>query len=229
MSVSRVAPASWAALGLVLVSGAGCQSLTWDDYMEAGYDAYQDGRYVEAEQMYMAAAERAETFESRDPRRMTTVNNLADLFVAVNRLEDAEVLYRQVVVMIEETEGPDHPELAVGLDKLAEFYADREMYAEAEPTLRARGRHPGIRLRTRSSGCRGASGGAGCRLRSPGVCGDAERVYQRALVILETELGPENVRVADVLENYAGLLRKTEQGARASELEARALAIRAAP
>ena len=62
-----------------------------------------------------------------------------------------------------------------------------------------------------------------------GKYAEAEPLYQRALGIWETALGPEHPNVASVLENYAVLLRKTGRESQAAEMEARAKAIRARP
>lgn len=56
---------------------------------------------------------------------------------------------------------------------------------------------------------------------------EAEPLYQRALAIREKALGPEQPDVADVLENYASLMRKIGNDAEAEKLEARAATIRA--
>ncbi len=63
--------------------------------------------------------------------------------------------------------------------------------------------------------------------RLQGKYAEAEPLYQRALGIYETALGPEHPHVADTLENYADLLRKMERDAEAEEMEKRAKAIRA--
>ena len=55
---------------------------------------------------------------------------------------------------------------------------------------------------------------------------EAEPLYRRALAILEKALGPEHPNVAQVLENYAELLRKTNRKTEAAKMEARAKAIR---
>ena len=60
-----------------------------------------------------------------------------------------------------------------------------------------------------------------------GQYAEAEPLYQRALAIWEKALGPEHLNVAQSLENYADLLRKTGRADEAAELEARAQAIRA--
>ena len=56
---------------------------------------------------------------------------------------------------------------------------------------------------------------------------DAEPLYRRSLAINEKVLGPEHPDVAQSLENYAALLRKTGRADEAVEMEARAKAIRA--
>ncbi len=56
---------------------------------------------------------------------------------------------------------------------------------------------------------------------------EAAPLYRRALAIYEKALGPEHPDVAQSLENYAALLRKTGRADEVEELEARAKAIRA--
>ncbi len=55
----------------------------------------------------------------------------------------------------------------------------------------------------------------------------AEPLYKRSLAIKEKALGSEHSDVAQNLENYATLLRKTNRDAEATRTEARATAIRA--
>ncbi len=56
---------------------------------------------------------------------------------------------------------------------------------------------------------------------------DAEPLYQRSRTILERALGLEHPNVAQSLENYAALLRKTGRPKKAAKMEAHANAIRA--
>jgi tetratricopeptide (TPR) repeat protein len=59
-----------------------------------------------------------------------------------------------------------------------------------------------------------------------GKYAEAEPLYKRALAISEKALGADHPAVADVLENYASLLRTTGRDSEAEKLEARASAIR---
>ena len=66
----------------------------------------------------------------------------------------------------------------------------------------------------------------GLRRRAFGYA-EAQPLYKRALAIREKALGPEHPDVAQSLENYSALLRKTGRSDEAAILEARAKAIRA--
>ena len=59
-----------------------------------------------------------------------------------------------------------------------------------------------------------------------GKYAEAEPLFQRALAIVVKVLGPEHPNVAQMLENYAGLLRKMDRNEEVEELEERARAIR---
>ena len=49
---------------------------------------------------------------------------------------------------------------------------------------------------------------------------EAEALFQRALAVLEADYGPEHPDMAQIMENHAILLRKTERGGGAEEPEA---------
>ena len=46
-----------------------CSVVSWEEYMDAGYDAHQDGRYAKSEEMFLVAAQLAESFSPDDERR----------------------------------------------------------------------------------------------------------------------------------------------------------------
>ena len=64
-------------------------------------------------------------------------------------------------------------------------------------------------------------------LYAQGRYAEAEPLYKRSLAIWEGALGPEHPNVATALENYSVLLRETGRYDEATEMEARAAAIRA--
>ena len=214
---------------VVHFASAACGGLQWEDYMEAAYHARQDGRYREAEELLLVAADYAAAFPANDLRRAMTLNDLAEICVAEQRHAEAEVLYRQATEVIESALGPDHLDLAAHLAMVAAFYAEQGIYTEAEPRYEravailepALGwAHPDVADNVAAL--------ASVYYRQ-GLHAEAEPLYESALAVLELALEPDNVRLAEILEEYAGLLRATNRGAEAGPLEARARRIRAAP
>lgn len=214
---------------LVCLAPAACRGLQWEDYMEAAYHARQDGRYREAEELLLVAADHAAAFPANDLRRAMTLNDLAEICVAEERHAEAEVLYRQATEVIEAALGPAHLDLASHLARVAAFYAEQGIYSEAEPRYEravaimepALGwAHPDVAANLAAL--------ASIYYRQ-GLHAEAEPLFERALAVLELALEPDNVRLAEVLEEYAGLLRATNRGGEAGPLEARARRIRATP
>ncbi|MDE2905112.1 MAG: tetratricopeptide repeat protein [Acidobacteriota bacterium] len=214
---------------VVCFAPAACGGLQWEDYMEAAYHARQDGRYREAEELLLVAADHAAAFPANDLRRAMTLNDLAEICVAEQRHAEAEVLYRQATEVIETALGPDHPDLAAHLATVGAFYAEQGIYSEAEPRYERAvaileraldWTHPDVAALLASL--------ASVYYRQ-GLHAEAEPLYERSLAVLELALEPDNVRLAEILEEYAGLLRATNRGAEAGPLEARARRIRAAP
>ena len=54
----------------------------------------------------------------------------------MGRYADAEPLYRRSLAILEAKLGPDHPDVATGLNNLAALYRAQGRYAEAEPLYR---------------------------------------------------------------------------------------------
>ncbi|MCY4122164.1 MAG: tetratricopeptide repeat protein [Acidobacteria bacterium] len=214
---------------LVHLGPAACRGLQWEDYMEAAYHARQDGRYREAEELLLLAADSAADFPPADLRRAMTLNDLAEICIVEARHTEAEVLYRQATEVIEAALGPDHLDLARHLATVAAFYAEQGVYTEAEPRYEravaimepALGwAHPDLAANHAAL--------ASVYYRQ-GLHVEAEPLYERALAVLELALEPDNVRLAEILEEYAGLLRATNRGVAAGPLEARARRIRTTP
>lgn len=231
LSATRRLPSRSLVFFLLIVglAQAGCRGLQWEDYMEAAYHARQDGRYREAEELLLVAADHAAAFPADDLRRAMTLNDLAEICIAEQRHSEAEVLYRQATEVIEAALGPEHLDLAAHLTTVAAFYAEQGIYTEAEPRYQravaimepALGwAHPDLAANFASL--------ASVYYRQ-GLHAEAEPLFERALAVLDLVLEPDNVVLAEILEEYAGLLRATNRGVEAGPLEARARRIRATP
>ena len=73
---------------------------------------------------------------ARSSRCGESLNNLARLLQATNRLAEAEPLMRRALAIDEKSFGPDHPDVAIGLNNLAQLLQATNRLAEAEPLMR---------------------------------------------------------------------------------------------
>jgi len=64
-----------------------------------------------------------------------SLNNLAALYHAQGRYDEAEPLYRRALALYEQVLGPIHPLVAQCLNNLAALYHAQGRYADAEPLL----------------------------------------------------------------------------------------------
>lgn len=220
---------SLAACGLA-ASLVACQypGFGWEDLMEAGHEAYLHGQHADAEELLLEALARTDRFPP-DVRRVTTLTALAELADAQLRPEEAETLYREALAAAEQALGPVHLDLAPLVVTLADRYAGQNLHAEAAPLyeravvlLEAElGRyHLDVAL---------ALAGLASAYYHQGFHAEAAPLYERSLEVLEVMLEPDNVRLVDLLAEYAGTLRATERGLEAVAIERRVLAMRSAP
>ncbi len=117
----------------IAVPAAFAQDTKWEKANAAGMEAYQQGRYAEAEKRWLAALEEAENFGPDDQRLATSLNNLALLYQAQGKYAEAEPLYQRSLGIMEKVLGPEHPDVAASLNNLAELYRNQGRYAAAEP------------------------------------------------------------------------------------------------
>ena len=182
--------------------------------------------HAAAEPLYRRALAIDErSFGPEHPNVATSLNNLAQLLKATNRLAEAEPLYRRALAIDETSFGPEHPNVARDLNNLAQLLQATNRLAEAEPLMRRAlaidetsfgPEHPEVATDLNNL--------AGL-LQATNRLAEAEPLYRRALAIDETSFGPEHPKVAIRLNNLAQLLQATNRLAEAEPLMRRALAI----
>ena len=93
-----------APLCVVFVSTqASAQSTAWDTTTSAGLEAYEQGRFGEAEEYLSAALKEAENSGPGDPHLATSLNNLAPLYRTQGKHAEAEPLYKRALAIFEKT------------------------------------------------------------------------------------------------------------------------------
>ena len=109
------------------------QSEQWQDHNDAGTEAYRRGNYVEAEKQLVTALTIAEGIGTENPEVATSLSNLALLYDAQGRYDEAEPLYRRALAIQEKTLDPNDPFVAISLTNLGHLYRIQGRYSEAEP------------------------------------------------------------------------------------------------
>src|SRR5207253_2468433 len=183
------------------------QELHWDKSMAAAGKARQEGRYSEAERLFIDAIKEVEGFGPGDPRLPASLNSLAELYRTRSKYAEAEALYKRALVIREKTLGADHPQVATSLHNLAVVYHDERNYAEAEPLYRR-----ALAIWEKAGGMENPEAAAtlnslGELYRTQGKYAEAEPLYRRALAIWEKTGGPENPEAAATLSSLAELYR----------------------
>jgi tetratricopeptide (TPR) repeat protein len=104
------------------VAGLSAQEGLWERATTAGGQAFNQGYYAEASQQFQAALVLTEAFKPDDPRRVTSLMNLATAYQAQGQYLDAAPLYQQALTLQEQLLGPDHPQLIEILEAYEGFY-----------------------------------------------------------------------------------------------------------
>lgn len=94
---------------------------------------YKQGRYQEAEQLYIQSREIREKSLGKDhPDVAAVVRDLAYLYASQGKYQLAEVLYKSSQSILEEAYGKEHPDLAYIKSDIAWIYFKMANYEEAE-------------------------------------------------------------------------------------------------
>lgn len=117
---------------IALPTQAGFLEWRWERYMDAGLASYKSGNYARAEKQLTTALTLAEDLGAEHPIVATSLNNLASLYYAQERLDAAEPLYVRALEIWQTAHGPDHPNVAKVLVNLAALHRARGNAAEAE-------------------------------------------------------------------------------------------------
>lgn len=125
------------AVGLICsgLPDQGSAESDWKSLHGAGLRAYQEGHWGEAEAKWRAALQAAQG-EASPADQASTLRNLAELYVAQRRPDDAIKAHEEIVALYEEHLPPDDSRLIKSLKTLASSYDEAGRYEEAERLLR---------------------------------------------------------------------------------------------
>ena len=138
---------------------------------------------------------------------------------------EAEPLMRRALSIDEKSYGPDHPNVAIRLNNLAQLLEATNRLGEAESLMRRV-----LSIDEKSSGSDHPDVASDLNnlaqlLKATNRLGEAEPLMRRALSIDEKSYGPDHPDVATDLNNLAALLLATNRLVEAEPLMRRALSI----
>ncbi len=187
----------------VLLASAVASALekSWDDYIEAGRQAFQDRQYAEAEKQFKSAVQKAEEFETLAARRAHSLRYLGRAYSRQRKNAEAEEAYKGAIVIYEIVFGAEHPEAVWTLSNLGWLIKSQERYTEAEQLF-----DRALAILEKSRGLEhldltGVLDNMGWLYEDMDKNAEAESVFMRELTILEKNLGPEHLRVGRLLQN----------------------------
>jgi tetratricopeptide (TPR) repeat protein len=140
---------------LLSVTAGHAQHERWETVTTAGVQAFDQGHYGEAAQRFQAALAIAETLTPDDPRRPTSLMNLAAAYLAQGQYPQAERLYQQTLLLQEQLLGPEDLQLVEVLQAYAALHRTMHPWQSLLPwstasKLTARARR--IQIREESAG-----------------------------------------------------------------------------
>lgn len=156
----------------------------------------------------------------------SSLTNLADLYKAQGKYEQAEPLYLRALEIFEKVLGTEHPDKISLSNNLAEMYKDQDKYVQAEPLyLRV------LEIKEKILGAKHADTAPSLLNLAhlywlQGKYEQAEPYYQRVMDIYETVLGAEHPNTANSLDNQTSIYHFQGKHDQTESLYQRALFIR---
>lgn len=103
----------------------------WEKFRIAGAKAIEEGNFLEAQAMWLAALDETSDFRFDDPRLTMTLENLAEVYWRRNKFDKAEPLCKQILQISESILGPEHTDVALAANNLGLVCEKQNKYAEA--------------------------------------------------------------------------------------------------
>ncbi len=153
------------------------------------------------------------------------MNELALHYNAKASFEVAENLYQKALTIYKNTYGPDHPNVATGLNNLAALFYGTDRLDEAEPMYRRALEIDEATFAPDDTKVAIDLNNLAILLKETGRLEEAEAMLRRTLKIGEALLGPDHPDVAIRLNNLPTLLHSTNRFDEAEPMYRRALKI----
>jgi CHAT domain-containing protein/tetratricopeptide (TPR) repeat protein len=155
---------------------------------------------------------------------LVALNQQAVKLFQAGKYAEATELAKRVLVEAEKRLGPEHPNVGIAANNLADFLRAQGRTSEAEPFYK-RALAIAEKLGPEQPNVAINLNNLAELYRGEGRYDEAEPLYQRALAIAEKAFGPDHPNVGTLLSNMAGLYRGQGRYGDAEPLMKRALSI----
>lgn len=147
----------------------------------------------------------------RDPERHAAtlcdaLDNYADFLLLKNEYDKAEPIYKRAIEMCTKSRGPEHESTAERLHDLGSMYKNMDRLLEAEAALKRAVTIEEKNLDADSPIFLETVYKLSAVYQSEKKYDEASALYEKLLPKLEKVYGPKHPYIADVLENWAGVL-----------------------
>lgn len=158
--------------------------------------------------------------------RVTSLRNPGPFYYHRGQLDLAEPLYRKSLEMREKILGPEHPDVAHSLNRLAGLLRKRHKDSQAVPLLKR-----SLAMYEKALGPASLESAAtrtnlAALYRDRAEFALAEPLYVAALASVEKNFGSESPNLTQILDGYALMLRRARRVAEAQHAEQRASRLR---
>lgn len=185
------------------------------------------GRYVEAELLYVQALEiRKQLLGEEHSTVAASLNNLAELYRVQGRYQEAKPLFVKALALNKLLLGEDSQEVAINLNNLALLYLDQSYYQEAEPLLveaLALNKHL---LGEKHLAVAQSLNNLAYLYYSQARYQEAEKLHLEALDLRKRLLGEEHIDVAESFNNLGELYHELSRYHEAESMYKKALSLR---
>jgi tetratricopeptide (TPR) repeat protein len=193
-----------------------------------GKSCVDQGNYKKAKALLKRAVAIAELHlvPNEYPKELCpALNQLSHIYCYLKEYVRAQKSAERALALYEQFLGPNHPNTAVAVIKLAACFEGQGKFSEAEPMYER-----AVEIYERMYGPNHSEvattlANLGNMLRQKGDYAKAKTIVERALAIDEKEFGPNHLHVAHSLHNLANICGPMGNVARAKSLYQRALTI----
>ncbi|PZD22571.1 kinesin light chain 1 [Pyrenophora tritici-repentis] len=183
---------------------------------------YSDGRYKEAEELFVQVMETRKTKLGADhPDTLTSMANLASTYRNQGRWDDAEELEVQVMETSKTKLGADHPDTLTSMANLASTYRNQGRWDDAKKLFMQVMETSRTKLGADHPDTLNSMANLASTYRDQGRWDDAEELFMQVMETSRTKLGADHPDTLNSMANLASTYRDQGRWDDAEELEVR--------